>query len=212
MAMIDYGAVVFKNGKQINHEFFDDMLVAVGWVDRKRKLYEDCDRVWGHGVSDCVDCPRAKREHRVMDDGYEYDMVVGDCRGNELPKGGSIDGNYFAFAGDGDFTLAFYKTGVLVVIGKEPADHIWECGYRHYGDPDRRSYRAEYGGIRIRIKHVCKNVYHLSMVYKGDYYHVVYGGGIDPDMDVWNRVKVQYLGGRGAKAVDRLYKRIGGVK
>ena len=31
MAMIDYGAVVFKNGRQINHDMFMDMQEAVGW-------------------------------------------------------------------------------------------------------------------------------------------------------------------------------------
>ena len=44
MAMIDYGAVVIKNGKVINKNmFFMNMLEAVGWVDKRRIRHEDCD-------------------------------------------------------------------------------------------------------------------------------------------------------------------------
>ena len=154
MSMIDYGAVVFKNGKRTNFEFFEDMLKSVGWEDD------------------------------------------------------SINGNYFAYIGDDAFTLAFYKTGVHVLVNKEFADHVWECGYRHWGDPDRVSYRESYGDVTFHIKHVCRNVYHLSMAYKGDYYHVVYGCGIDPDKSVWDKVKADYLGKSGAKKVDGLYKKL----
>ena len=33
MAMIDYGAIVFKNGKLITHDMFTPMKEAVGWED-----------------------------------------------------------------------------------------------------------------------------------------------------------------------------------
>lgn len=211
MAFIDYGAVVFKNGRQMNFELFDDMLKAVGWVDRKRKLYEDCDHMDEWGVSECWSCPRARMEDKTFCDGSVCKVVAGDCRDEALRQSGSMDGNSFAFIGDEGLTLAFYKTGVRVAVNKEPADHFWECGYRHWGDPPRKSYWEEYNGVPLHIKEVCRNVYHLSMVYKSDSYHVVYGSGIDPDKDVWNRVKVDYLGKRGAKAVDKLYKRFGGL-
>ena len=44
MAMIDYGAVVIKDGKVMNKNLlFWDMLDAVGWVDQRRIRHEDCD-------------------------------------------------------------------------------------------------------------------------------------------------------------------------
>ena len=217
--MIDYGAVVFKNGEQMNHELFDDMLKAVGWVDRKRLLYEDCDRTWGYGVSDCSECPRAKWERRFFEDGMEYDVVIGDCRWNELPKGGgSLDGNYYAYIGDPHLTFAFYKTHFIVCVDGKVVDSVWGSQTAHYKWA-WYSWRKEYckpenefwaDGVKIHVNRIAGRVFHFSMDYNGDHYHVIYGYGIDPDMRVWNRVKVKYLGKTVAKKVDRLYRRIKG--
>lgn len=38
MAMIDYGAIAWKDGKLISKEFFDDMKDMVGWDDKEMKL------------------------------------------------------------------------------------------------------------------------------------------------------------------------------
>ena len=61
MAMIDYGAIAWKNGKLISTDMFTDMKNMVGWDD------SDLD--------------------------------------NDEP----LINNYFAYIGDEDFTLAFYK-------------------------------------------------------------------------------------------------------
>ena len=41
MAFIDYGAVVFKNGKQVNFDLFGDMLKMVGWTDADQTPHVD---------------------------------------------------------------------------------------------------------------------------------------------------------------------------
>lgn len=41
MAMIDYGAIAFKNGKKISHGMFTDMKEMVGWQDDGRHKYKD---------------------------------------------------------------------------------------------------------------------------------------------------------------------------
>ena len=61
MAMIDYGAIAWKNGKLISTDMFTPMKDMVGWDD------SDLD----------IEPP--------------------------------LKGNYFAYIGDKDFTLAFYK-------------------------------------------------------------------------------------------------------
>src|SRR5574344_1860060 len=61
MAMIDYGAIAWKNGKLISTDLFTPMKDMVGWDDSDLDL--------------------------------------------EPP----LEGNYFAYIGDKDLTLAFYK-------------------------------------------------------------------------------------------------------
>lgn len=41
MAMIDYGAIAFKNGKLISTEMFTPMKDMVGWEDTENDTYED---------------------------------------------------------------------------------------------------------------------------------------------------------------------------
>lgn len=55
MAMIDYGAVVIKNGKVINKNmFFMNMLEAVGWVDKRRIRHERLRRLHRPRPNDCT--------------------------------------------------------------------------------------------------------------------------------------------------------------
>lgn len=41
MAMIDYGAIAFKNGKLISTGMFTPMKKMVGWADNKNSMYHD---------------------------------------------------------------------------------------------------------------------------------------------------------------------------
>lgn len=47
MAMIDYGAIAFKNGKLISKHMFDDMKDMVGWEDTASSVYKSNGR-WEH--------------------------------------------------------------------------------------------------------------------------------------------------------------------
>ena len=82
MAYIDYGAIVFKNGKLISTEMFEDMKTAVGWEDTKNDKY--------HSYKD------GEKEDNYM-----------------VPL--NLKGNYFAYIGDGDCTIAFYKCQIMIV-------------------------------------------------------------------------------------------------
>lgn len=205
MAMIDFGAVVFKNGKCINKgQFFMDMFDAVGWIDQPRKRYEDCDHLC-LGKSSCFDCPRAN--YVTKNFGYgDVSSFVSDCRGSSKFERG-IDGNYFAYIGDEHLTVCFYKRRVLFVLDGKCGDEIWDC----FGD-NQLSYRGNVDGVAFHIKYIGEGALWFSMTYKGDHYNVIYGNGIDPDVNVWNRVKYSYLGKKVAKKVDRLYERFGGFE
>ena len=76
MAMIDYGAIAFKNGKLISTDMFTPMINMVGWEDDENDTYHDYDT----------------------------------NKDNPL----KLNGNYFAYIGDKDCTIAFYKCQMVI--------------------------------------------------------------------------------------------------
>ena len=205
MAMIDYGAVVIKNGSFINKkQFFQVMIDAVGWEDNPGPRYNDCRHRDQYNHSMCFpDCPYLQQ--KIMIDKYGEYVEIRDCHGARFEsQAADLRDNYLAYIGDKDITLCFYKSVVAVAINGEHTETL-HCGLEH-----RRSYRAEVNGAVIHIHPASKHndrVWHCEMSYKGDNYHVVFGYGIDTDMNVWNRVKVRYLGKRAAKDIDMIFGR-----
>lgn len=199
MAMIDYGAVVIKNGVVINsNQFFMDMKESVGWEDIPAKLYDDCDCMF-QKWSNCGECARATKE------GY-------DCRGNRLMLS-EYRGQYYSYAGDEHFMVCTYKHNIAVVVDKEKVFEISPC-YGHwwsYGKVVDECHKSKYytvGEVTIRLREVVDCVSLASFKYKGDFYNIVFGYGIDPTKKVWDAIKVQYLGKKRARKVDNVYKRL----
>lgn len=159
MSLIDYGAVLIKNGKVINeNQFFMDMEKSVG------------------------------------------------CK---IDK---VDGQYMIYAGDPDFVVATYKTILTVAVNKEIGPMYFGLGL---GKEPYESYRNKKvrhcycsNGVHLTIKKIWYGVYHAKFTYKGDFYSIIYGHGIDPDFKLWDQIKVRYLGKKGARKVDNLYKRL----
>lgn len=216
MAMIDYGAVVFKNGVQQNHSMFMDMQEAVGWVDYPRVRYQDCDRVCrdgGYEHSDCSCgievCPRCQIVHHSDEKLGEWDEVVGDCKGNPIYREGKIDGNYFAYCGNKHITVGFYKSFALFVVdGVRVKEYFGanDCE-DSYDVPRKRAAQFNVGDVHFHIRCVGCGQWWLQCTIDDSYYDVVYGYGIDADERVWNRVKNRYCGKDTARKVDRLYAR-----
>lgn len=202
MAMIDYGAVLKKNGKIVNRdEFFMDMETAVGWTDYQKIRYSDCNYIIG-GYSDCGNCPRANYIHFSDFELGEWDSFVSDCRSNKLSSN-HISGNYFAYAGDTDFVAGFYKQCVL----------LWHKGeqkayWLNWDFSKKFSIHLEVGGIKLHFKSITehKNAYYGRFYYKGDLYEVVFGYGIDPTQSTWNRVKKNYCDKKTIRFVDKFWE------
>lgn len=114
-----------------------------------------------------------------------------------------VKGNYFAYIGDKNITIGFYKTSFVLCNENGLKKKIWA------NFENKKSFRYQIGGANIHIKNLCGRdlVYLCSMDYKGDHYHVVFGYGIDSDANVWNRVKEIYLGKRASRIVDNTYKK-----
>ena len=133
MAMIDYGAIAWKDGKLISTDMFTPMKDMVGWTDN--------------------------HEHR-------------------------LEGDYFAYIGDKDFTIGFYKDTMrihsvdkfyneTIFFGYE--DFIgwrkWEKFYLVGKDNDEVELI-----VRPRRHH---NYYICYMTYRGHKYKVAFGYGVD---------------------------------
>lgn len=219
MSMIDYGAVLFKNGRQQNKSMFMDMLTAVGWVDHPRIRYTDCDCVRtisscdgpDYLESNCWECRRRKVERIPNSMQGEWENTIGDCRGNPISTPGRIDGNYFVYAGDKQLTVVVYKTWFVILVDGVNTMTISESDFIPDAGRRRKSVRFDCAGVRFHVRRIGNRQYWLKWSYKGDHYNVVYGYGIDPDVCVWDRVKDRYCGKRVARRVDGAYRTISSV-
>ena len=132
MAMIDYGAIAWKNGKLISTDMFTDMEDMVGWSD--------------------------DGEH-------------------------SLEGNYFAYIGDKDLTLAFYKTSMRIYrpTFSYDNDNIFFGSERFEGWKKWWMWTtSNHKDVEIIVKPKrFHNYYVCHMKYNGDKYKVAFGYGVD---------------------------------
>lgn len=154
MAYIDYGCIVFKNGKIINRStYFNDMKEMVGWEDT---------------------------EPSPIYDGYtktEYTF--------------KMSGNCFAYIGDKDFTIGFYKTSMYVYDGYNSYPGHSFIEYHSPFDTNYTwskykilNYKTGVSGKPFEIKVVVTKRHGYlvcKMKYKGDKYKVYFGCGVDLD-------------------------------
>lgn len=150
MAMIDYGAIAFKNGKLISTGEFTPMKDMVGWEDSENDI-----------------C-------RFFGTGGEYTPM-------------HIKGNYFAYIGDKDCTIAFYKSTIVIVY--KHGDVYWgeieilnSTGYTW--SKWTGTTVSNWNGINIYDSVVVtkRNGYYVCRWnYKGDKYKVYFGYGVDFD-------------------------------
>ena len=208
MAMIDYGAILKVNGIIKNrNQFFMDMLEATGWVDNPRKRHEDCDRIDKHGYSECDGCPRATRKHYSTEELGEWDMIVGDCHGQEIRYDNSVDGNFFAYAGDEDFTVAVYKMRAVVINRNGLQCDEWGSSWNRQM-VCHHVINTKTGPVHIKIKRIAEGEQlYMRFIYKGDVYELVYGYGIDSNQKTWNRIKHKYISNKNViRFVDNFWK------
>lgn len=137
MAMVDYGAIAWKDGKLISTDMFTPMEDMVGWSDENNH------------------------------------------------KGLKLNGNCFAYIGDEDFTVGFYKDVMHIC---SPSDSCYNDSIYFRGVPFEgwRRWRDWYliGSnpdeveliVRPRRHH---DYYVCHMTYRGHKYKVAFGYGVD---------------------------------
>lgn len=138
MAMIDYGAIAWKDRKLISTDMFTDMEEMVGWSDK------DSDK--------------------------------------DIHK--KLDGNWFAYIGDKDLVVCFYKqTMKIYKPGKEehPEDTIF-FGMEDFIGWTRweHNFYLNKDYVQIKVYPVDGHEYYLcKMKYRGHKYKVAFGYGVD---------------------------------
>lgn len=85
MAMLDYGAIVLKNGKLVNDDLFTPMIDAVGWEDTDNDCYNH----------------------------YGYSYTLGKNYVEKIPI--ELKDKYFTYIGDSECTIGFYKEQLVLV-------------------------------------------------------------------------------------------------
>ena len=149
MAMMDYGAIAFKNGKLISTDMFTPMIDMVGWEDTEKDVYES-------------------RSHSVDESESNYMLPL------------NLKGNYFAYVGDADCTLAFYKCSMVIVEKWQDGTFNYHCEY--FGSSNYTwSKWEDYCGVDFtKVKVTKRNGYYVcKWKYKGDKYKVYFGYGVD---------------------------------
>ena len=139
MAMIDYGAIVWKDGKLISTDMFTPMEDMVGWSDK--------------------------------DDDKEF----------------KLNGNCFAYIGDKDFTVGFYKSTMHVY--RSNADKAFRDKTFYFGSESYegwRCWRKWYfidsmdDSVEIIVRPRRFHDYYIcTMKYRGHKYKVAFGYGVD---------------------------------
>lgn len=207
MAMIDYGCVVIKNGiVQNTNEFFMNMKRSVGWIDKEITGNETRDDLVG-----------------IMNDNYmgyigDEDLTIAFYKLCERVHIGHVnidsesiknipEEDLMLYMSDNminDFNLSrkWYKSEYFLLVEK------WISKTFKIDVPN-------YGIVEVHVKYISNpiktllmryKVKMLWMTYKGDHYRVIYGYGIDSNWNVWNKIKVKYLGKKLSKKIDSIYR------
>ena len=182
MSMIDYGAIVIKNGVwQKQDDWYMDMQEAVGWVYPSRIKYPDCKCVDDRGFSDCCKCGLAIHDRRKRSPGYTKEKVVLDCKGSPIYYDENrIDGNYYVYVGDHHFTAAFYMHNSIFCLDGIAKRRLFACNasdgaYKYR----RKSATFTISGIKVNVRIILDMLYVCKFTYNNDEYTIVYGYGVN---------------------------------
>ena len=200
MAMMDYGAIVKKNGKIISDpkgSLFQNFSTLCGG-----ELYEEYQDILFEGDK--------KPTHTLIK--HEY---VGDESVREYGDGDKISviHNYMAVVGDGNYLIATYKYFITIFDNKE-AIASWYFGqddqyYENMWHTKRKIVKyieTPFGSVKVKewSKRDCGTA---VFNYKGDRYEILFGYGIDPSPRyIFSKGIYKYLGKKLGNKVRQWYK------
>ena len=99
-------------------------------------------------------------------------------------------------------TIECYKYGcIFSVNGKK--NKFYGASEAHRYLDCRKSGRYKIGDFFIHIKELCVGIYRMTVSINGEHLTIIYGYVIYNKIQIWNKIKVKYLGKERARIVDR---------
>ena len=182
MAALDYGALVKKNGILI--------------TDPNGSIFQNYSTLsYGREVTESNEL-KEKKFYREGDESLRKNLVW-----HSPEQLVSVIGNYMAVVGDSDYLVATYKA-TLIVCDKEQCLDYW------YLDKDNSVVKrlvTPFGTIKIKSwTPGAGSVGVATFNYKGDFYEILFGYGIDPSPKYTYSKRIEkYLGKKLANKVRR---------
>ena len=208
MAMLDYGAVVKKDGRiisDVHGDLFQNLTELSGG-----ELHEEYEDILLEGDKEPT--------HTLVKSEYIGDESV---RAHTVNLSGPVEWekksvihNYFAVVGDKDFLIAIYKWCLLVF------DHEKEIAYYGFGDGDLhyedslwrikhkvvKHLETPFGDIKIK-EWDNKNIGTAAFRYKGHNYEILFGYGVDVNVNyIFSNTIYKYLSKKLANRIRRWFK------
>lgn len=91
----------------------------------------------------------------------------------------------------------FYKTAILDCDGNLIVELCTS---------DKKVFYFDINDAKYRVKEICDSVY-MAQIYKGENkFFCIFGYGIDNDKDCWDKIKVEFLGKKNSKKIDKILK------
>ena len=157
MAMIDYGAIGFKNGKLISTDMFTPMMDTVGWEDTDKDLGWEED-IHGEKVSTPL---KLKGNYFLYIGDKDHTIAFYKASIDMIEWNKSIDEHNFTVK-DEWFNWTNYNG--------------WKSWDKHFGEWTRGGKYANLIVVKPR-----NGYYVLKWEYKGNKYKVYFGYGVDLD-------------------------------
>lgn len=195
MAMIDYGAVVKKNGKLLPHE---DLFNNYSTLDGGQ-LHEEYgeEEYNGEKYPVCL-------VHEYIGD--ESERLEKD--GDEVSKK-SVIHNYMAVVGDKEFLIATYKSFIAIYDHEKLIMHYWlgeddVVGW-HINYKLAKILKTPFGDIKIKRFHPGTDRAIASFWYKDDYYEILFGYGIDRKEFIFSKHAKRYFDIKNLRKIRRWF-------
>lgn len=94
-----------------------------------------------------------------------------------------IDGNYFVYFGDEELCFCVYKFALSVIVNKQ---HIEYLGFDW--EENKVVKYFNFNSASVKIKKITGGKIHAKIQYKGNRYEVIYGYGIDNNVNCFKRI------------------------
>lgn len=119
-----------------------------------------------------------------------------------------VQTNYFVFIGNENITISFYKCCMTVFSNKIKVDDYFMYDYGTCGTK-QKSFDIYVSGLKIKVKMISDDVYHISTRIDGNNYQVVFGFGVPYNKIEWKIIKKYktYFSAKERRKIDNILKK-----